>query len=85
VYRRLGLTDIRVRINSIGDGTCRPHYIEVLQDYYRPLLNDCCQDCQVRFTKNPLRLLDCKNPQDQAKIAGAPRISDYLCDACQEH
>jgi histidyl-tRNA synthetase len=85
VYTRLGLTEIRARINSIGDGNCRPQYIETLKDYYRPLLGDCCQDCQVRFVKNPLRLLDCKNPQDQAKIAAAPRISDHLCEPCKEH
>jgi histidyl-tRNA synthetase len=84
-YATLGLKHIRVYINSIGDRNCRPQYIEILKDYYRPLLSECCSDCQVRFYKNPLRLLDCKNPQDQAKIAAAPRISDYLCDACREH
>ena len=84
-YATLGLKHIRVYINSIGDRNCRPQYIEILKDYYRPLLSECCSDCQVRFYKNPLRLLDCKNPQDQAKIAAAPKISDYLCDACREH
>lgn len=85
VYTRLGLRDVRVRVNSIGDGNCRPQYIKLLQAYYEPLLNDCCQDCQVRFVKNPLRLLDCKDPRDQAKIAAAPRISDHLCEPCREH
>ncbi len=85
VYTRLGLTGVRVRLNSIGDGNCRPQYIETLKEYYRPLLDDCCQDCQVRFVKNPLRLLDCKELRDQAKIAAAPRISDHLCDPCKEH
>ena len=85
VYTRLGLRHIRVYINSIGDHNCRPHYIEALKDYYRPLLADCCQDCQARFTKNPLRLLDCKEPQDQAKIANAPKSADHLCPECREH
>lgn len=85
VYTRLGLQNVRVRINSIGDGNCRPQYIETLKDYYRPLLSQCCQDCQVRFTKNPLRLLDCKDPGDQAKIAAAPKISDHLCEPCRKH
>jgi len=85
VYTRLGLKEFRVRVNSIGDANCRPQYIELLKDYYRPLLDACCQDCQVRFVKNPLRLLDCKDPRDQAKIASAPRISDHLCEPCQEH
>ena len=84
-YAHLGLKHIRVFINSIGDGNCRPQYIEILKDYYRPLLNDSCQDCQVRFYKNPLRLLDCKEPQDQPKIAAAPKIIDYLCEPCREH
>ncbi len=85
VYTRLGLKHIHVYLNSIGDQNCRPQYIERLKDYYRPLLSDCCEDCQVRFNKNPLRLLDCKNPRDQAKIAAAPKIADYLCEPCREH
>jgi histidyl-tRNA synthetase len=85
IYAKLGLTSIKVYINSIGDGNCRPQYIEMLKEYYRPLLSESCQDCQVRFYKNPLRLLDCKEPQDQAKIANAPRITDHLCGPCQEH
>jgi histidyl-tRNA synthetase len=84
-YAHLGLKHIRVFINSIGDSNCRPQYIEILKDYYRPLLAECCQDCQVRFYKNPLRLLDCKEPRDQPKIAAAPKISDYLDEACREH
>lgn len=84
-YTTLGLQHLSVRINSIGDRNCRPQYIEVLKDYYRPLLSECCQDCQMRFNKNPLRLLDCKNPEDQQKIQGAPKISDYLCEPCREH
>ncbi len=85
VYSELDLKYIRAYLNSIGDRNCRPQYIEILKDYYRPLLNDCCEDCKMRFHKNPLRLLDCKNPQDQAKIAAAPKIADYLCEPCREH
>jgi histidyl-tRNA synthetase len=85
VYTQLGLQHIRVLLNSIGDSNCRPQYVKILQEYYRPMLADCCEDCQIRFYKNPLRLLDCKKPQDQAKIAGAPKIVDYLCEPCREH
>ncbi len=85
VYTQLGLKGIRLHLNSIGDPNCRPQYIEVLKDYYRPLLSECCQDCKMRFNKNPLRLLDCKEPQDQAKIVVAPKIADYLCEACHKH
>ena len=85
VYTQLGLHHIRVNINSIGDGTCRPQYIELLKAYYLPLLDTSCDDCKVRYYKNPLRLLDCKEPQDQAKIAGAPKMIDNLCGPCLEH
>ncbi len=85
VYARLGLKGIQPSINSIGDRNCRPQYIEILKDYYRPLLSECCDDCKMRFDKNPLRLLDCKEPQDQARIAAAPKIADYLCQPCHEH
>lgn len=85
LYTRLGLKNLHVELNSIGDNNCRPHYIEALKDYYRPLLPDCCEDCQVRFYKNPLRLLDCKRPQDQPKIAAAPKTTEYLDEACREH
>ena len=84
-YTSMGLRNLRVSLNSIGDGNCRPQYLERLKEYFLPLLNTCCDDCQVRFYKNPLRLLDCKEPQDQAKIAGAPKIVDYLCEPCREH
>jgi len=84
-YTRLGLKYIHVFINSIGDQNCRPQYIERLRDYYRPLLSECCEDCQVRFYKNPLRMLDCKEPQDQPKIAAAPKMIDYLDEPCREH
>ncbi len=85
IYTQLGLTHIRVNINSIGDTICRPEYIKKLKAYYEPLLTSCCDDCKVRFHKNPLRLLDCKEPQDQPKIANAPKIADNLDAACQEH
>jgi histidyl-tRNA synthetase len=85
VYTQLGLEDILLHLNSIGDRNCRTQYIEILKEYYRPLLNDCCQDCKARFIKNPLRLLDCKELQDQAKIAAAPKIAAYLCEPCREH
>lgn len=85
VYTQLGLPGVRVRMNSIGDANCRPQYIETLKEHYRPLLSQCCQDCQVRFAKNPLRMLDCKDPGDQAKIIAAPKISDHLCEPCTEH
>src|SRR5438874_4611596 len=57
-YRELGLRDLVLKLNTIGDENCRPRYIEALRDYYRPLLDKVCADDRVRFEKNPMRLLD---------------------------
>ncbi len=84
-YRDLGIDDLTLLVNSIGDPDCRRVYLETLRAYYRPQLEDVCADCRVRFEKNPLRLLDCKNERCQPVIQGAPRITDHLCDACRDH
>jgi histidyl-tRNA synthetase len=79
----VGLTQLTLDLNSIGDDNCRPAYLEMLRAYYRPLKDKLHPDCQRRLEINPLRLLDCKVPQDQPFKAGAPRIIDHLCDECQ--
>jgi len=81
----VGLADLRLELNSIGDGKCRPAYLEKLKAYYRPLKSQLHGDCQLRLETNPLRLLDCKVPQCQPFKAGAPRITDFLCDECAAH
>ncbi len=84
-YERLGLKDLTLEINSIGDGKCRPVYREALRAYYRPLVDRLCPDCKERLERNPLRLLDCKQPTCWALAEAAPRSVDYLCNECQEH
>jgi histidyl-tRNA synthetase len=79
----VGLTQLTLDLNYIGDDNCRPAYLEMLRAYYRPLKDKLHPDCQRRLEINPLRLLDCKVPQDQPFKAGAPRIIDHLCDECQ--
>jgi histidyl-tRNA synthetase len=83
--KQVGLDDPRLELNTIGDDRCRPAYLEKLQAYYRPLKAQLHGDCQLRLERNPLRLLDCKVPQCQPFKAGAPRITDHLCDPCSEH
>jgi histidyl-tRNA synthetase len=78
----VGLGQLRLELNSIGDGKCRPTYLELLKEYYRPLKSKLHGDCQVRLERNPLRLLDCKVEQCQPFKADAPRITDHLCDEC---
>ncbi|MEX0682479.1 MAG: histidine--tRNA ligase [Dehalococcoidia bacterium] len=85
LYEELGLTNLTLNLNSIGDSNCRPRYLDALRDYYRDKLDKVCADCRGRFEKNPLRLLDCKDKKCQDIIAGAPDFTDYLCDACAEH
>jgi histidyl-tRNA synthetase len=78
----VGLGELRLELNSIGDDKCRPAYLEALKAYYRPFKSQLHGDCQLRLETNPLRLLDCKVPQCQPFKAGAPRITDHLCDEC---
>ena len=78
----VGLGQLRLELNSIGDAKCRPAYLELLKAYYRPLKDKLHGDCQLRLERNPLRLLDCKVEQCQPFKAGAPRITDHLCDEC---
>lgn len=85
LYEELGLTNLTLYVNTIGDPNCRPQYLEALRDYYRDKLDRICDDCRGRFERNPLRLLDCKNEKCQPVIAGAPSMTDYLCDECAEH
>ncbi len=81
----VGLQDLRLELNSIGDGRCRPAYLEKLKDYYRPLKSRLHADSQLRLERSPLRLLDSRVPQDQPFKADAPKITDHLCDECAAH
>ncbi|NLE09278.1 MAG: histidine--tRNA ligase [Dehalococcoidales bacterium] len=84
-YRSLGLTDIRLVMNSIGCRTCRPVYLEKLVNHYRSNTGAICQDCKTRLEKNPMRLLDCKNESCQPIAETAPKSIDYLCEDCRKH
>jgi histidyl-tRNA synthetase len=83
--RACGLQDFALVLNSVGDLNCRPAYVEVLRAALRKEVSRLCADCQRRTETNPLRVLDCKVPEDQPIIDALPRISDHLCDACREH
>ncbi len=85
IYEQLGLKNYTLKINSVGDATCRVPYKERLKDYLRPRLDNLCRSCQERFEKNPLRILDCKEEGCRAETAAAPRIIDHLCEDCHTH
>jgi histidyl-tRNA synthetase len=78
----LGLGEVKMDLNTIGDAKCRPAYLDLLRAYYRPLKDKLHGDCQRRLETNPLLLLDCKVPQDQPFKVDAPRITDHLCEEC---
>ena len=84
-FRELGLTDLTLKLNSIGYSECRTAYRESLQDFLRPYLPDLSETSQKRFEKNPLRILDTKVPHEIALLRNAPVISDYLSDEDLNH
>jgi histidyl-tRNA synthetase len=85
LYRDAGLSGVQVLLNSIGDAACRPAYIEELTVYYRDRASALPPTERDRLDRNVLRLLDSKDPAMAAINAGAPRITDRLCDACATH
>lgn len=85
LYQRLGLKNLSLYINSIGDTGCRQAFRTALQDYLRPLLHLLSPESQNRFEANPLRILDSKDPRDQEIVAKAPNILDYLSAESREH
>ena len=81
----LGLKDLKLSLNSVGCPKCRPVYRKVLQDFFRDKLDELCDDCKDRFERSPLRILDCKADADKPFMADAPKITDCLCEECQDH
>lgn len=87
--KALGLNDLDVEINSLGCPKCRQEFKNKLKAVLKPYLSELCEDCQNRYEKNPLRLLDCK-VESCKKIFEKPEVqevinSDFICDECLEH
>jgi histidyl-tRNA synthetase len=78
LFKTLGLQEIKVNINSLGDKESRDAYREALIKYFEPHIKDLCPDCQERLKKNPLRILDCKVDKDSDILKNAPITIDYL-------
>ena len=85
LLQRAGLSGFALYLNSVGDSNCRPQYVALLKENLRGVAARLCGDCQRRAETNPLRVLDCKVPEDQPVIDALPSIQDHLCDACQAH
>jgi len=85
ILANLGLKDYELHLNTVGCPVCREVYRKKLIAHISPFKDQLCADCQTRYEKNPLRVLDCKVDSCQAAIAGFPYIYDYLCQDCHEH
>ncbi len=83
--RSLGLNELVLQLNSVGCPECRPKYRSVLQEFLRDKLSNLCKDCQSRFDRNPMRILDCKQAECTSLTQGAPQMVDCLCDECNQH
>ena len=78
IFKMLGLKNIKVELNTLGDKESRDNYRKALIDYFKPHIDELCDDCKTRIDKNPLRILDCKKDADNPLMKNAPVITDYL-------
>ena len=85
VLKRLGLNNVKLHLNSIGCKECRPTYREALVKYYTEREDKLCDTCKERLKKNPLRLLDCKNPDCANMAKDAPKTTEHLCSECDKN
>ena len=84
-YELLGLKNIKVNINSLGDKESRDNYRKALVEYFRPYIDELCDDCKERFERNPLRILDCKVDANKDIMVNAPKMIDYLNESSKKH
>lgn len=80
----LGITEIELRINSVGCPDCRKKHRAALREFLTPKYDQLCDTCKTRFDKNPMRIMDCKSPVCHELVQGAPMMIDYLCDDCKD-
>ena len=77
-YKILGLKNVKVNLNTLGDSESRNNYRNALLEYFKPYLDELCEDCKERYNKNPLRILDCKVDANNEIMKNAPKITSYL-------
>jgi histidyl-tRNA synthetase len=85
ITQRLGIKNIKVVLNSLGDKESRAEYQKALVDYFKQHEDEMCAECKKRIKRNPLRLLDCKVDQDKAYMKNVPMLSDYLNEESQQY
>ena len=85
LLNRLGIKYCTLALNSVGCANDRASYNEALRKALEPVVSNMCEDCKRRAVTNPLRVFDCKVPEDQPIIDKLPRISQYLDEPCRQH
>lgn len=85
VVEALGLKNVKLHINTLGDQESRDAYRVALKKHFEPVLGELCNDCQTRYEKNPLRILDCKVDHKHPAMENAPKTVDYLTDNAKNH
>lgn len=78
LFKLLGLKEIKVKINSLGDNESRSMYRKALVEHFSKYIGELCPDCQERYKKNPMRILDCKVDKNHEALKTAPKTIDYL-------
>ena len=85
VYKKLGLKNLEILINSVGCKKCRVDYVQKLKKYLKDKKDFLCSECEERYSRNPLRVLDCKKDSCKRIIELAPVIIENLCKECESH
>ena len=85
IFAFLDVKNLKIQINSIGCPECRKNYHKALQEYFESKKDELCGTCLGRLERNPMRILDCKSPVCSDIAKDAPKVTDYLCDECDDH
>lgn len=85
ILKALGLSNIRILLNTLGDEESRQAYRKALEEHFKDSIDTLCEDCRRRYEQNPLRILDCKIDHDKECVRNAPRMKDYLTDESKEY
>ena len=84
ILQSLGLQNVTIKINTLGDEASRDAYRAALKYFFKDKVENMCEDCRMRYQINPLRILDCKVPGDQEIVKDAPKMSNYISEASQK-
>lgn len=85
LLKRVGISKVKLHINSLGGPECRKKYNEKLKEYLKDNLDHLCETCRDRFERNPLRILDCKTESCKKIVSDAPTVLDVLGEECRAH